>query len=151
MQRKCHACLCSTCLNTCCDPKKCTEKTEICNNYNGFSQISIFEKQKKLKYQSAPRHSRKYYGISKGRYRQLKEYIRSGRYDSLASSAAHTANKDIEEYILLSVKENLSYEGLQRLWDLKKIERMACGRSDFYGYQSLFYSIFDIELRRIGE
>lgn len=146
MKRKCCTCLCQTCLNTCCDRKNCIGKKEFCEGYSGFRQLSILDPQPQ--YQSAPRHSRKYYGISKGRYRQLKEYIRSGRYASLASSAAHTANKDIAEYILLSVKENLSYEGLQRLWDLKKIERMACGRSDFYGYQSLFYHLFDLEVKK---
>lgn len=151
MRAKCHTRLCRTCLNTCCDRKNCHGKKEACKNYSGFRQMSIFEPPPQPQYQSAPRHSREHYGISKERYRQLKEYIRSGRYDSLASSSAHTANKDIAEYILLSVKENLSYEGLQRLWDLKKIERMACGRSDFYGYQSLFYSLFDRELRRIGK
>lgn len=151
MRTKCHTCLCRTCLNTCCDRKNCSKKKESCENYRGFRQISIFEPPSQPQYQPAPRHSRKYYGISKERYKELKKYIRSGRYAALASQAAHTANKDIAEYILLSVKENLSYEGLQRLWDLKKIERMACGRSDFYGYQSLFYSIFDRELRRIGE
>lgn len=151
MRRKCHTCLCRTCIKTCCDRKNCTGKKEACGNYSGFRQMSIFEPPPQQGYRSAPRHSRKYYGISKGRYRQLKEYIRSGRYASLASSAANAANKDIADYILLSVKENLSYEGLQRLWDLKKIERMACGRSDFYGYQSLFYSIMDRELRRIGK
>lgn len=151
MRTKCHTCLCRTCLNTCCDHKNCPGKKEACENYSGFRQMSIFETPPQPQYQSAPRYSRKYYGISKERYKELKKYIRSGRYAALASQAAHTANKDIAEYILLSVKENLSYEGLQRLWDLKKIERMACGRSDFYGYQSLFYSLFDRELRRIGK
>lgn len=151
MHRKCGACLCNTCMTVCCNRKNCPGKKDVCENYSGFRQMSIFEPPPQPQYQSAPRHSRKHYGISKARYRQLKEYIRSDSYDSLASSAAHTANKDIAEYILLSVKENLSYEGLQRLWDLKKIERMACGRSDFYGYQSLFYSLFDRELRRIGK
>lgn len=151
MRTKCHSCLCNTCMTVCCDRKKCTGKKESCENYKGFQQLSIFDAPQKPKYQSAPRYSREHYGISKWRYMQLKEYIRSDRYASLASSAAHASNKDIAEYILLSVKENLSYEGLQRLWDLKKIERMACGRSDFYGYQSLFYSLFDRELRRIGK
>lgn len=151
MRTKCHTCLCRTCLTVCGKCTQCKEKITYCENYKGFRQLSIFEPPPQPQYQSAPRHSRKYYGINKERYRQLKEYIRSGRYASLASSAAHTANKDIAEYILLSVKENLSYEGLQMLWDLKKIGRMACGRSDFYGYQSLFYGLFDSELRRIGK
>ena len=150
MRRKCHTCLCRTCLNTCCDRKECPGKKTECKRYRGFRQMSIFEPPEP-RYQKAPRHPWEYYNIDKKRYKQLTEYIQSGRYAALASQAAHTANKDIAEYILLSVKENLSYEGLQRLWDLKKIERMACGRSDFYGYRRYFIHLFDLEIRRIGK
>ena len=150
MRTKCHTCLCSTCLKTCCDRKNCTGKKEVCENYIGFRQMSIFEPQPPRR-QSAPRHSWQYYGMSKERYRQLTEYIQSGRYASAACQAAHTANKDIAEYILLSVTENLSYDELQKRWELKKIERMACCRTDFYGYRRLFYSFMDRELRRIGK
>lgn len=79
----------------------------------------------------------------------MTEYIQSGRYTSVARQSAHTANKYIAEYLLLSVTENLSYDELQKMWELKKIERMACGRSDFYGYRRLFYHLFDLEVRRI--
>lgn len=150
MHTKCHTCLCNTCLNTCCDRKNCTGKKEACENYSGFRQMNIFDPSQ-TKYQSAPRHSWEYYGISKERYRQLTEYIRSGRYASVARQSAHTANKYIAEYILLSVTENLSYDELQKMWELKKIERMACCRTDFYGYRRLFYSLFDRELRRVGK
>lgn len=151
MRTKCHTCLCRTCLNTCCDRKNCTGKKETCENYSGFSQLSIFEQPSHTQYQSAPRHSLSYYGISKAREKQLAEYIQSGRYAPVARQAAHTANKDIAEYILLSVTENLSYDELQKMWELKKIERMACCRTDFYGYRRLFFSLFDRELRRIGK
>lgn len=151
MRTKCHTCLCRTCLNTCCDRKNCTGKKESCENYNGFRQMSIFEPPPQPKYQSAPRHSWQYYGISKERYRQLTEYIQSGRYAPVARQAAHTANKDIAEYLLLSVTENLSYDELQKMWELKKIERMACCRTDFYGYRRLFYHLFNLEVRRIGK
>lgn len=150
MRTKCYACLCRTCLNTCCDRKNCTGKKEACENYNGFRQRSIFDTHP-TKSQSAPRHSWKHYGISKERHRQLTEYIQSGRYASVVRQAAHTANKDIAEYILLSVTENISYDELQKMWELKKIERMACCRTDFYGYRRLFYSLLDRELRRIGK
>lgn len=150
MRTKCHTCLCRTCLKTCCDRKNCTGKKETCENYNGFRQVSIFEPPE-LQYQSAPRHSWQYYGITKERYRKLTEFIQSGRYASVARQAAHRANKDIAEYLLLSVAENLSYDELQKMWELKKIERMACCRTDFYGYRRLFFSIFDRELRRIGK
>lgn len=150
MRTKCHTCLCRTCINTCCDRKNCLGKKEACENYNGFRQLSIFKPPQK-KYQSTPRYSWKYYGIGKERYRQLTEYIQSGIYAPVARQAAHTANKDIAEYILLSVTENLSYDELQKMWELKKIERMACCRTDFYGYRRLFYSLMDKELRRIGK
>ena len=148
MRRKCHSCLCHTCMNICCDFKGCGQKKEHCENYNGFRQMSIFEPPQP-QCQSAPRHSWQYYGIGKERYRQLTEYIQSGRYASVARQAAHTANKDIAEYLLISVTENLSYDELQKRWELKKIERMACCRTDFYGYRRLFYHLFDLEVRRI--
>lgn len=151
MRTKCHTCLCRTCLKTCCDRKNCPGKKEACENYNGFRQISIFEPPQKSKYQSAPRYSLEHYGISKERHRQLTEYIQSNRYASVARQAAHIANKYIEEYLLLSVTENLSYDELQKMWELKKIERMACCRTDFYGYRRLFYHLFDLEVGRIGK
>ncbi len=97
----------------------------------------------------APRHSWQHYGISRQRYKELTAIIRSGRYSAVARSAAHTANKDISEYILLSVEKNLSYEGLERLWELKEIERMSESRTNFYAWRRYFYYLFDKELRRI--
>lgn len=110
--------------------------------------MSIFEPPLQPQYQSTPRYSWQYYGISKERHRQLKEYIQSGRYAHVARQAAHKANKDISEYILLSVTENLSYDELQKMWELKKIDRMACCRTDFYGYRRLFYHLFDLEVKK---
>lgn len=104
---------------------------------------------KKQQYYKAPRHSWDHYGISKDRYKKLTEYIRSGRYAAMMRLAAHTANESIAEYILLSVTENLSYEGLERMWNLKKIKRMGCGRSDFYGYRRYFYHLFDLEVKGV--
>lgn len=150
MRAKCHACLCRTCLNTCCDRKNRSGKKEACENYSGFRQLSIFEPPPQ-KYQSAPRYSLEHYGISKGRYRKLTEYIQSGRYDALASQAAHRANKDIAEYILLSVTQNKSYDALRVKWELKEMERIPYGRSDFYGWRRYFYHLFDLEIRRIGK
>lgn len=149
MRTKCQTCLCRTFLNTCCDRKKCTGKKETCENYSGFRQLSIFEPQPQQT--GTPRYSWQYYGISKARYMQLTEYIRSGRYAALASQAAHTANKDIAEYILLSVTQNKSYDALRVKWELKEMERIPYGRSDFYGWRRYFYHLFDLEVRRIGK
>lgn len=81
----------------------------------------------------------------------MKEYIQSGRYDSLASQEAHRANEMIAEYILLSVTQNKSYDALEKLWARGEIERMPYGKTDFYGIRRYFYHLFDLEVRRIGK
>ena len=101
-----------------------------------------------LQSHSAPRHSWQYYGISKERYRQLTEYILSGRYTSVARQAAHTANKDIAEYLIKSIVENKSYDKLE--FD-DKLGRICYGRTDFYGCRRFFYHLFDLELKKIGK
>lgn len=151
MRTKCQTCLCRTCLKTCCDRKNCTEKKEDCKNYSGFRQLSIFDPPPQPQYQSAPRHSWQYYGISKDRYRRLTEYIQSDIYASVARQAAHTACEDFAEYFLLSVRKNLSYEGLEKLWARGDIERMPCGRSDFYGWRRYFFSIMNEKMKEIGK
>lgn len=148
--RKCRNCLCRTCIKSC-KCHNCKGKIKECKRYSGFRQLSIFNDPQEPKYQKAPRYPWSYYGITKDRYKQLTEYIRSGRYTDIASQAAKEANKDIAEYILLSVTKNKSYDELQKKWELREIERMACGRSDFYGYRRYFYSLVDRELRRIGK
>lgn len=149
MSRKCNTCICRTCLNTCCDHNNCTGKREVCVNYCGFKQLTIFESPPQ--YKPAPRYSWNHYGISKERYIQLTEYIQSGRYTSVARQAAHRANEMIAEYILLSVTQNKSYDALRVKWELKEMERIPYCRTDFYGIRRYFYSLFDKELRRIGK
>lgn len=151
MRRRCDACLCSSCMRTCCDHKGCAYKITICKKYSGFRQLSILDSPQKPRYQSAPRHSWEYYGISRERYKQLVKHIRSGRYAPVARQTAHTANENYAEYFLLSVEKKLSYEGLEKLWAHGDIERMPCGRSDFYGWRRYFFACFDREMRRIGK
>lgn len=156
MRRKCNTCLCRTCMNTCCDFKGCGQKKESCEKYNGFRQVSIFDSDKPIpnphiQYQPAPRHPWRYYDIDKKRYNQLVEHIRSGRYDYLALSAARRSNEMIAEYFIMSIKKNLSYDDLERMWTLGEIERIPVGRSDFYGWRRYYIHIFDMELRRIGK
>lgn len=150
MRTKCHTCLCRTCLNTCCDRKNCKGKKESCENYRGFRQMSIFNTPP-TKSQSAPRRSWEHYGISKERYRQLTEYIQSGRYADLASRAAREANKDIADFLLLSVIKNKSYDVLRAKWELKEMEQIPYCRTDFYGIRRYFYHLFDLEVRRVGK
>ena len=150
MRRKCHTCLCRTCLNVC-KCEGCTGKKKSCERYSGFRQSSIFDTPQEPQHHSAPRHSWQHYGIRKERYRQLTEYIQSGKYAYFASQAAYAANEEIAEYILLSVKENKSYDTLGVKWELKEMERIPYCRTDFYGIRRYFYSLFDKELRRIGK
>ena len=148
MRRKCHTCLCRTCLNVC-KCEGCTGKKESCERYSGFRQLSIFEPQANPQYRPAPRRPWQHYGITKERYGQLTEYIQSGRYASLASQAAHRANEMIADYILLSVTQNKSYDALRVKWELKEMERIPYCRTDFYGIRRYFYHLFDKGLRRI--
>ena len=151
MRRKCRTCLCRTCLNTCCDRKECPGKKTECKRYSGFRQLSIFEQEPEQKYQKAPRHPWEYYDIDKKRYKQLTEYIQSGRYAYLASQAAHAANKDLERYIILSFEENISYDTFQKKWELGEMEQIPYCRTDFYGYRRLFMAYFNEEMRKIGK
>lgn len=148
--RKCRNCLCRTCIKAC-KCRGCNGKIKECKRYSGFRQLSIFDAPPEPKYQKAPRYSWEHYGITKERYKQLTEYIQSGRYVSIASQAAHRANKDIAEYILLSVTKNKSYDELQKKWELREIERIPCCRTDFYGYRRYFYHLFNEKIKEMGK
>lgn len=148
--RKCRNCLCRTCIKSC-KCQKCKGKIKECKRYSEFRQLSIFEPPPEPKYQKAPRYPWSYYGITKERYKQLTEYIQSGRYASIASQVARRSNEMLSSYIILSIEKNLSYEGLQRLWELREIERMPCGRSDFYGWRREFYGKFNEMVKEIGK
>ncbi len=87
------------------------------------------------------------YGISKKRYRELKELCQSGKYSSLVRSAAHTAAPDIEGYIYLSVTKNMSYRAFEIKWELGEMERMPYNHNDFYGFRRKFYHNLDVILR----
>lgn len=86
------------------------------------------------------------YGISKERYRELKSICRLREYNSLVRSVAHTADKEIAEFIILSVTQNRSFDRLE--FDLK-LGRIPCGRTDFYAIRRKFYYLLDDELRRM--
>lgn len=57
--------------------------------------------------------------------------------------AAHEASDAIAGYILLSVTQGLSFEGVEYA---EGLGRIPCGRTDFYGYRRMFYHIFDKKL-----
>ncbi len=148
MHRKCHTCLCRICLTVCGKCVECKEEITYCEDYNGFEQMSIFNIPQEPQYQGTPRHSLAYYGLTDERVEELEKLIRSGRYASLASQAAHTANEMIAEYLIKSIVENKSYDKLE--FD-DKLGRICYGRTDFYGCRRYFIACFDKEMRRIGK
>jgi len=86
------------------------------------------------------------YGIDKNRLSVLKEYCRSGIYNEQVISAAYLAEPYIAKWIIESVCTGKTYEGVE--FD-KKLGRIPCGRTDFYGYRRRFYDIFDLEMRKL--
>lgn len=87
------------------------------------------------------------YGITPKRLEELKMIARLGKHDDLVRSAAHTANQDLAEYILLSVTQNKSYDALEKMWARGEIERIPYGRTDFYGTRRLFFHYLDMGLK----
>lgn len=90
------------------------------------------------------------FGIDKTRLNELQEIVRSGEYDDLVESAAHMANKEAATHIILSVKKGLSYEGLEAKQALGEIERIALGRTDFYGTKRLFFHYLDLAMKEVN-
>lgn len=143
--RKCRSCICHTCIKAC-GCQNCTGYLKNCGKYQRFEQLRLFIPRSRSKQTArAPRASWKDYQISRERYLELRNAVRSGKYDDMARTAANIANKSIAEYILLSVKEKRSYEGVEYA---EGLGRIPCGRTDFYGYRRLFYHLLDQELKR---
>lgn len=144
--RRCHTCLCRSCLNTCCDRKTCTGKKDSCKRYKGFQQLSFFDEAEPPK--STPRYSWEYYGLDDKAYRKkLYTMCQSRKYDGIVRKVAHRTNEDIAEYIFKSVTQNKSY------WKIEfddKLGRICYGKSDFYGIRRRFYYLFDLELKKRG-
>lgn len=86
------------------------------------------------------------YGITPERLDELTEIVRSGSNDDLVQSAARRVDEHAAEHIVLSVKRNMSYEALEARQAAGEIERIAFGRSDFYGARRLFFHYLDTAL-----
>ena len=100
--------------------------------------------------QKIQRHPIEYYGLTDERVAELVKLIQSDKYACLASQAAYRADKDTACYILLSIKKNLSYDALDKIWARGEIGRIPCSRTGFYYAKKYFYHLFDLEMRKIG-
>lgn len=85
------------------------------------------------------------YGISRERYQELKSICRMEEYKSLVQSVAYTTDREIAEFLILSVTQNRSFD---RLEFTSKLGRVPCGRTDFYAIRRRFYYLLNIELRK---
>jgi len=83
------------------------------------------------------------YGIDKDRLNVLKEYCKDEQYKEQVISAAYLAEPYIAKWIIKSVCTGKTYEGIE--FD-RKLGRIPCGRTDFYGYRRRFYEIFNSEI-----
>lgn len=148
--RKCRGCICKTCLKVCCDRKNCIGKRTECGGYATFEQLRMFKNQPTPERNSAPRKSWEDYGLGDRERRiELRTLAQSPEYAEIVRNCAHIAAPEIEGYILLAVKENRSYEAIEKLWARGEIERMPCCKTDFYGYKRLFYHLFDERVRKM--
>lgn len=80
------------------------------------------------------------YNISRERYIELRQAAQSGKYQDIVQEAAYMANKDIADYIILSVMEGKTFEEVEYA---EGLGRIPCGRTDFYGYRRRFYHILN--------
>lgn len=87
------------------------------------------------------------YGITSERLNELTGIVRSGKYDTVVLSAARKADESAAGHIIMSIKENASYEALEAKQAAGKIGRIALGRSDFYGTRRLFFHYLDTALK----
>ena len=87
------------------------------------------------------------FGIDEARLNELQEIVRSGEYDDLVESAAVKVDEDVSEYILMSVRENMSFDRMRIKWQLQEIPQMPYSRTSFYAKRRLFFHYLDTALR----
>lgn len=88
------------------------------------------------------------YGITKGRYKELQNIVKSGEYDKVVLNSAIKADEKVARHIILSVVEELSYEKIEFN---EKLGRCPIGRTNFYGVRRLFFHYLDCVLKEQQE
>lgn len=85
-----------------------------------------------------------YLGITPERAKELKHMCRSGAFDLETMRLACGGDLEfISKWLVLSVQRNLSYDDLEIAYVQGRIERIPCGRSNFYSYRRLFFRNLD--------
>lgn len=94
------------------------------------------------------RESYSHYGLTGKEARAIMKECRAGNHAGELRAAAHKAAPFAAEYIIQSVTKKLSYDFFMVKWELREIERMPCGRSDFYGFRRQTIAILRDLLRK---
>lgn len=118
-----------------------SENREKAREYNQRYWQKIAEENQNLRASYAE------FGIDETRLNELQEIVRSGRYDDLVESAAVKVGEDVSEYILMSVRENISFDRMRIKWELRDIEQIPYSRTSFYAKRRLFFHYLDEVLR----
>lgn len=118
-----------------------SENREKAREYNQRYWQKIAEENQNLRASFAE------FGIDGTRLNELQEIVRSRKYDDLVESAALKTGKDVSEYILMSVRENMSFDRMRIKWELRDIEQIPCSRTSFYAKRRLFFHYLDEALR----
>lgn len=105
----------------------------------------------KAEYQRAPRMGYSEYGISRERYIELRNGCAEGKYSLKTLREACKGIEFISPWIILSVTKSMSYDELQKKWELREIEQIPYCRTDFYGWRRKFYHNLDVILRGNAE
>lgn len=90
------------------------------------------------------------YGITEQRLAELQNGCRTGAYSPEILTAACKEFEFIEFWILLSVRQDKSFDRMQILWELGEMERPAVSRSGFYRFRRRFFANLDKELKERG-
>lgn len=120
-----------------------SENREKVRGYNQRYWQKIAEENQNLRASLAE------FGIDKTRLNELQDIVRSGEYDDLVESAAVKVDEDVSEYILMSVRENMSFDRMRIKWELRDILQIPCSRTSFYAKRRLFFHYLDEALREL--
>lgn len=91
------------------------------------------------------RRSWEEYGITKKRYRELKELCTVPAMETIVEMACIQTCPMIWEWLAESILNTKSYELVE--YD-RRLGRIPCGRSDFYGFRRRAYATINEYLRR---
>lgn len=85
-----------------------------------------------------------YLGLTPERAREIKQMCRSGAFDLETLRLACSGELEfISKWLVISVQRNLSFDDLEAASARGEVERIPCGRSNFYSYRRLFFRNLD--------